>query len=82
MFECKMISRKPSVYSLLDEVRECTLKNRPYEPRSRRWELEVNLQDCIGFPSKRAAVHFFKTGEKYKTKPVYLSRGKTQKRIR
>ena len=34
------------------------------------------------FPSRRAAFHFFKTGEKFEIKPVYASRGKLQRRIR
>lgn len=52
--------------------------------RSKRWHLEgTSYNEDAHFRSRREAFHYFKTGEKFKTKPVYAGmRGGGSKRIR
>lgn len=82
--QCKMINRKPfPVYSLVEDTRKAFLvKSEDEGVRCKRWKMIVNPDKDLFFSSKRAAIHFFQTGEKYKTKPVYSVRNKSQKRIR
>ncbi len=84
MIECKMISRKPLLcYSVVMDSRKVFLvKNANGTERSMRWMLLVGIGEDKFFPSKRAALHFFKTGEKFKTNPVYAARGGKNSKIR
>ena len=91
MIECKLISRKPFLcYSVVCDGRKVFLvkSEKGSTERAKRWKMittascDIEHEGDLFFPSKRAAIHFFKTGEKFKTKPVYRSRGKTQQRIR
>jgi hypothetical protein len=84
MLECKMISRKPFIcYSVVLDSRKVFLVKSGFVERSKRWKMIVSPDEGLFFPSKRSALHFFQTGEKFKTKPVYASgKGKIQKRIR
>jgi hypothetical protein len=86
MLECKMISRKPFIcYSVVLDSRKVFLvkSEKGSTERSKRWKMIVSPDEDLFFSSKRSALRFFQTGEKFKTKPVYASgKGKTQKRIR
>ena len=82
--KCEMQLRRPfPVYELTHEDRKAFLiKSEDTGVRCKRWSLKYEDGNQDFFKSKRAAVHFFRTGEKFKTKPVYANRGKAQKRIR
>ena len=87
MFKCKMVQRKPfPIYDVEYEGKFWNIiKSEDEGVRHKRW---MAVQDNGGadvsyHSSKRAALHFIKTGEKFETKPVYAFRaGKQGKRIR
>jgi len=97
MFSYKMEQRNPIVWNVTfgDKIGQVFRNIDKPTPRSKRWCL-VDLTEFQGqdvenpvevpilyFKSRRAAFHFFKTGEKFKTKPVYAGmRGGGSKRIR
>lgn len=85
MFSYTLESSKPTTWRV-----ECggsfgfVMKNEDTS-RSKRWILITDPEQNDGgvlegekkfFKSRRAAFHFFKTGEKFETKPVYDVRGK------
>lgn len=81
MIKYEMVSRKPlPVYKVEHNGNFATVKKTD-GPRCKRWELFLATESKF-FKSRRAAFHFFETGEKYKTNPVYASRGKATTRIR
>jgi hypothetical protein len=75
-----MIERKPfPIYKVEHEDRFATVK----KVDNKRWELFL-ANESLFFRSRRAAFHFFETGEKFKTNPVFAVMGgrKGTKRIR
>jgi hypothetical protein len=75
-----MIERKPfPIYKVEHEDRFATVK----KVDNKRWELFL-ANESLFFKSRRAAFHFFETGEKFKTNPVFAVMGgrKGTKRIR
>ena len=67
----KRLRRKPSKWAVTCGEREGTVEKTGIADRGTRWRLT-----CEGgggfFPSRRAAVYFFETGERFKTNPVFL----------
>ena len=67
----KMLRRKPSKWAVEFDGREGTVEKTGIADRGTRWRLT-----CEGgggfFPSRRAALFFFETGERFKTNPVFL----------
>jgi len=83
MIKYEMVSRKPlPVYKVEHEDRFAVVR----KTEDNRWELRGYGTDCesLFFKSRRAAFHFFETGEKFKTNPVFAVMGgrKGTKRIR
>jgi len=83
MFSYEMVGRKPAVYKVEKGGEFATVKKTGDTTRSKRWELFL-ANESLFFRSRREAFHFFKTGEKFVTKPVYQVLGgrKGNKRIR
>ena len=90
-FTMKMLRRKPSKWGLFDgHLAHAYVEKTGETARSRRWRLQpldVTLEHSGGpryFRSRRAAVHYFVTGEKFETSPVFAVVGgrRSQKRVR
>lgn len=78
MIKYEMVTRKPlPIYKVEHNGNFATVK----KTEDNRWELFLANESKF-FKSRRAAFHFFETGEKFKTNPVYASRGKATTRIR
>jgi hypothetical protein len=69
-----LVERKPAVYDVEFDGRSGRVSKTGDNTRSKRWHLIADGEDRY-FRSRREAFHFFKTGEKFKTKPVYASLG-------
>lgn len=85
MFKYEMVGRKPAKYNVEFEGRTGIVFQTGDPTRSKRWHLDgVSYDESRDFQSRRAAFHYFKTGEKHTTKPVFQVLGgrKGQKRIR
>ena len=74
-----LIQRRPfPIYDVEFEGKRGTLmKSKDGGIRCKRWALveDENLEEVKYFPSRRAALFFFETGEKFKTNPVYATLG-------
>lgn len=86
-FTYELLRRKPSKWKVYFETRTAyVIKNPDNEGRAKRWLLVPdNYEGAQGFfPSRRAAFHFFKTGKRFTTKPVFAVMGgrRGTKRIR
>jgi hypothetical protein len=83
----KLLRRKPPKWHVTDGERTAyVIKNPDNQGRAKRWlvvpdNYEGKQKFC---PSRRAAFHFFRTGEKFTTTPVYAVVGgrRSQKRVR
>ncbi len=81
----KIVGRKPIAYRVEFDGRVGEVFRTGDTTRSKRWHLDgVSYNESKDCTSRRAAFHFFKTGEKFVTKPVYQVLGgrKGNKRIR
>jgi hypothetical protein len=86
-FTYKMLRRKPPKWHVTEGERTAyVIKNPDDQGRAKRWLLVPDNYDAPQkfFKSRRAAFHFFRTGEKFITKPVYAVIGgrRSQKRVR
>ena len=93
MFIYKMVQRTPLlIYNIKDGYRKAFVEKLPNSGR-KKWRLTVPMDNLpvseggepdsvYSFSSRRAAFHFFKTGEKFEVTPVYTTRDKNRKRIR
>lgn len=80
----KLLRRKPSVWAVEHDGRTGTVAKGPHDAApSKRWKLDGDAGAHF-FKSRRAAFHFFRTGEKFTVKPVYAVIGgrRSQKRVR
>lgn len=83
-----LMRRKPSKWAIEFEGRTGFVEKTGDTGRSGRWKLiECTSEDSRSiryFKSRRAAFHFFRTGERHETKPVYAVLGgrKGTRRIR
>ena len=82
MIKFEMVGRKPARYNVEFEGRTGSVFQTGEATRRMRWAMEHEGQNPQFFPSRRAAFHFFETGEKFVTKAVFAARGKSQRRIR
>lgn len=83
MINYEMVGRKPATYRVEHDGKFATVKKTGDTTRCKRWELFL-ANESLFFRSRREAFHFFETGEKFVTKPVYQVLGgrKGNKRIR
>ena len=66
----KMLRRKPSKWAVEFGEKSGTVERTGIADRGTRWKLVSNFGGGF-FPSRRAAFHFFVTGERFKTNPVF-----------
>jgi hypothetical protein len=81
----KMDGEKPISYKVEFEGRKGVVFKTGNTDRAKRWHLDgVSYNESQDFRSRREAFHFFMTGEKFDTKPVFETLGgrKGSKRIR
>lgn len=83
MFTYTLENKKPTVWRVeFDGRTGHVLKSEDDGVRSKRWQLKEG-EETKFFKSRRAAFYFFRTGEKFETKPVFARGAKgSQKRIR
>ena len=67
--EYKLLRRKPSKWAVSDGTRTGTVEKTGSTERRKRWRLHAEKGGF--FPSRRAAMHFFTTGERFKTRPRF-----------
>ena len=82
MIKYELIGRKPAKYKVEFEGRTGTVFQTGGTSCGMRWTVADDGANPSFFKSRRAAFHFFEHGTKFKLKPVYATRGKSQKRIR
>lgn len=78
-----LLRRKPSKWEVEFEGRTATVERTGIADRGTRWKLTDGQRGGF-FKSRRAAFHFFKTGERFVTKPIYSVVGgkRSQRRVR
>ena len=74
-FTMKIVRRKPSKWAVEFDGRTGFVEKTGRTERIRRWKL--TLPDGPGgyFASRRGAIHYFVTGEKFETNPVFAVLG-------
>lgn len=78
-----LLRRKPAKWAVEFDGREGTVEKTGIADRGVRWKLTTESGGGF-FKSRRAAFHFFKTGERFETNPVYAVVGgrRSQKRVK
>ena len=85
MIKYTMQERRPNpVYVVDDGTKMGMVEKTGDTTRCKRWKLLLEGEEDKFFKSRREAFHFFETGEKYQTNPVFAVLGgrKGTKRIR
>jgi len=79
-FIYEMLRRKPSKWAVEFEGRTGTVEKMDKLPRGKRWRLVTGDERNVlkYFRSRREAFHYFKTGERFTTNPVYQRTGRNK----